>query len=77
VEAVDGRSDVSGLGAVGLFALTGGHRSRGAGRVLAAHLTQTPPRADDRRLGVPGEQTPESSRVVSRVRNVWSRVARR
>jgi serine/threonine-protein kinase len=54
---VDGRSDLYSFGAVAFYALTGRppFDAGSVGKLLSAHLTQTPPRADEVRSVVPAD----------------------
>jgi eukaryotic-like serine/threonine-protein kinase len=55
--SVDGRADIYSLGTVAFFALTGRppFDASSVGKVLSAHLTQTPPRADAVSARVPSD----------------------
>ncbi len=68
-EQTDARGDVYSLGAVGFFALTGRPPFEGmtVGKLLAAHLTQTPPLVSDIRDGVPADLSAVIARCLAKI----------
>jgi serine/threonine-protein kinase len=65
---VDGRVDIYGVGAVAFFALTGRppFDAPSVGKLLSAHLTQRPPRADAVRDGVPADLADVIARCLAK-----------
>ena len=65
---MDGRGDLYSLGAVAFFAVTGRPPFTGlsVGRLLSAHLTEAPPRADQMRGGVPADLADVIARCLAK-----------